>query len=424
MPATLSLLLFLLAEIYHAAPMMALLLKYAEFSCCITLHFILHKQTPMGNKKKQLQRSHAQRSTPPVPDPYIEQRDNVSTPFFILRYVRDIMMGALIFLKPVISILTAFAILIALTNYGYRTFHDVVLDSLCPIPFLGSYLPVCRNYVRSVPDFTHFVKLQESLYDGILSNSNTDSISAIELKKVELATRDLQAMIKYSNLASHDLLESKLGDYIARSRRFGRDIQSLQAQTKGVIDNLITYNTFTLRKLSEVESRKSSRQELRALYEHAMSLVEKEAKRLILAIEKAQGSLDQLEEDLYAVHEISVQERSYQKSEKPNILADLVNMVRGKGLRRPLVKENLDLLVNFDTERSKAAAQLMMMLDRMEAFQMDLEELRAQVVAPILVPDAIPLEMHIENVGKAIERLKSGKVIAFEEKTLGELPPA
>lgn len=88
MPATLSLLLFLLAEIYHAAPMMALLHKYAEFSCCITLHFILHKQTPMGNKKKQLQRSHAQRSTPPVSDPYIEQRDNVSTPFFILRYVR------------------------------------------------------------------------------------------------------------------------------------------------------------------------------------------------------------------------------------------------------------------------------------------------------------------------------------------------
>ncbi|CAO3633678.1 unnamed protein product [Mucor hiemalis] len=320
-------------------------------------------------------------------------------------------MGALIFLKPVISIITAFAVLVALANYGYRSFHDIVLDSYAVVTFVQFLI-------------SHFVKLQESLYHGILSNSNADSISAIELKKVELATRDLQAMIKYSNLASHDLLETKLGDYIARSRRFGRDIQSLQAQTKGVIDNLITYNTFTFRKLSEVESRKSSRQELRALYEHAMSLVEKEAKRLILAIEKAQGSLDQLEEDLYAVHEISVQERSFQKSEKPNILADLVNMVRGKGLRRPLVKENLDLLVNFDTERSKAAAQLMVMLDRMEAFQMDLEELRSQVVAPILIPDAIPLEMHIENVGKAIERLKSGKVIAFEEKPAAELPAA
>lgn len=320
--------------------------------------------------------------------------------------------------------MAAFAILCALANYGFQTFHDIVLDSVCPIPIVGSYLPVCRNYIPSVPDFTHFVKLQESLYDGMLASSNADSISALELKKVELATRDLQAMVKYSNLLSHDLLEAKLGDYISRSRKFGRDIQSLQAQTKGVIDNLITYNTFTFRKLSEVESKKSSRQELRALYEHAMGLVEKESKRLILAIEKAQGSLDLLEEDLYAVHEISIQEKSYQKSEKPHILADVVNMVRGKGTRRSLVNENLDLLVNFDAERSKAAAQLMIMLDRMEAFQMDLEELRSQVVAPILVPDSIPLEMHIENVGKAIERLKNGKVIAFEEKPQIEATPA
>lgn len=325
-------------------------------------------------------------------------------------------MGALLVLKPVISLLGAVAILMVLISYSFQYFQDAALDLICPNQLLGSYLPICRNYIRTVPDFTHFVKLQESLYDGMLSQHNADSISALELKKVELATRDLQAMIKYSNLLSHDLLEAKLGDYIARSRKFGRDIQSLQAQTKGVIDNLITYNTFTFRKLSEVESKKSSRQDLRALYEHAMTLVEKEAKRLILAIEKAQGSLDLLEEDLYAVHEISIQEKSYQKAEKPNILADLVHMVRGKGVRRALVKENLELLVNFDLERSRAAAQLMIMLDRMEAFQMDLEELRAQVVAPILVPDAIPLEMHIENVGKAIERLKSGKVIAWEDR--------
>jgi hypothetical protein len=147
-----------------------------------------------------------------------------------------------------------------------------------------------------------------------------------------------------------------------------------------------------------------------------MTLVEKEAKRLILSIEKAQYSLNQLEEDLYALHEIYVQEKSYQFSEMPNILADLVNLVTGKGLRRPLVDENLQLLIRFDSERSRASQRLAIMMDRMQGFQMDLEELRSQVVAPIILPDMIPLEMHIENVGKAIERLKSGKVIAWEEK--------
>ncbi|KAI9469110.1 MAG: VTC domain-containing protein [Benjaminiella poitrasii] len=337
---------------------------------------------------------------------------------FLLRYILDVIMGSLIVLKPIVSLFTAITILFGVISFGYQKCQDLVLDTICPMPFIGNNLPLCQHYIQSVPDFTHLVKLQETLYDGMLSQTNADSasISALELKRVELATRDLQAMIKYSNLQSHDLLEAKLGDYIFRSRRFGRDIQSLQAQTKGVIDNLITYNTFTLRKLSEVEAKKTSRQELRTIYEHAMTLVEKEAKRLILAIEKALGSLDLLEEDLYAIHEISIQEKTYQQSEKPHILADLVNRVRGKGLRRSLVNENLDLLVNFDAERSKAAQQLMVMLDRMEAFQMDLEELRSQVVAPILIPDALPLEMHIENVGKAIERLKNGKVISWEEK--------
>ncbi|GAA5816782.1 hypothetical protein MFLAVUS_010315 [Mucor flavus] len=319
-------------------------------------------------------------------------------------------------LKPVISLLTAICIVITVLSYLFRTCQDLLLDIVCPTPIIGHYLPICRNYVRSVPDFTHFVKLQETLYDGMLSQTNADSISALELKKVELATRDLQAVIKHSNLFSHDLLEAKLGEYIGRSRKFGRDIQSLQAQTRGVIDNLITYNTFTFRKLTEVETKKSSRQDLRTLYEHAMTLVEKESKRLILAIEKALGSLYLLEEDLYSVHEISIQEELYQKSEHPDILADLVNVLSGKGAKRPLIEENLRLLLAFDKERSNASGQLMVMLDRMQAFQMDLEELRSQVVAPILVPDAIPLEMHIENVGKAIERLKSGKVIAWGEK--------
>lgn len=50
-------------------------------------------------------------------------------------------------------------------------------------------------------------------------------------------------------------------------------MQSLQAKTKGTIDNLITYNSFLLRKLSEVEMKKGSKQELRKLYETSMGLV-------------------------------------------------------------------------------------------------------------------------------------------------------
>ncbi|KAI9020920.1 hypothetical protein CLU79DRAFT_754362 [Phycomyces nitens] len=335
---------------------------------------------------------------------------------FLIRFALDVIKGTLMVLKPIISVIMAVLTILLILSYCYRVLTDGILDIICPIGFMGSLVPSCQHHLMGVPDFTHFVKAQESLYETMLTQNNADVISALELKKVELATRDLQVMIKYSTLVSAQILEDKLKDYLVRSRRFGRDIQSLQAQTKGVIDNLITYNTFTIKKLTDVESRKSSRQELRKVYESAMGLVEKEAKRLILAIEKAQGSLDDLEADLYAIHEISVQEKNYQRSEVPHFLAEVVNLVQGKGLRRPLVEENLILLTNFDVERGKASERLVTMLDRMEAFQMDLEELRSQVVAPVVAPDIIPLEIHVENIGKAIERLKSGKVIAWEER--------
>ncbi|KAI8377889.1 uncharacterized protein BYT42DRAFT_614538 [Radiomyces spectabilis] len=371
------------------------------------------------SRKRDLARSQANRS-------YDEALPSSSaileTIYSVVGFLADIFKGSLFVLKPVLSVIMALAIFLALSGYGYRLFSNVFLETVCSLPVVGPHLPVCRSVLEPIPDFSHLVKVQESLYESMMSQTTPDTISALELKQVELATRDLQMMIKYSHLASADLLETKLTDYLVRSRRFGKDIQSLQAQTKGVLDNLITYNTFTLRKLSDVEQKKSSRQELRVVYESAMQLVEKEARRLILAIEKAQTSLNQLEEDLYAIQEISMQEQSYQRSGKPHILADLVNIIRGKGLQRPLVEENMQLLMRFDIERSMASQKLLMMLDRMEAFQMDLQELRTQVIAPIVVPDIIPLELHIENIGKSIERLKKGKVIAWEDRQQIEAP--
>ncbi|KAI8083157.1 uncharacterized protein BX664DRAFT_267856 [Halteromyces radiatus] len=86
-------------------------------------------------------------------------------------------------------------------------------------------------------------------------------------------------MVKHSNLAYKELLGEKMTEYLMHSRTFGRDIQSMQAQGKGVIDNLITYNTVTLRKLSNVENGKTSRQELRLIYEASMGLIGKFKKK-------------------------------------------------------------------------------------------------------------------------------------------------
>ncbi|CAO3681660.1 unnamed protein product [Umbelopsis ramanniana] len=296
-------------------------------------------------------------------------------------------------------------------QYSYRFSYDVNMSK-----HLGSYIPFCQDVRAPVPDFSQLVEKQVNLYETMTSQYNPDTISAIELKKVELATRDLQVMIKYSGLGSAHLLDDKLGDYLLRSRDLGRKIQSLQAKTKGTIDNLITYNSFILRKLHELETKKGSKQELRKLYETSMGLVEDEAARLILAIEEAQGCLDRLEEDLYSIQEITTQETYFQDQHRPSLLADILNMISGKGMRRPLVEKNMMLLNNFELQRRDAAEKLKLMLHRMVAFQTDLEELRSQVVRPIIIADSLPLEVHIENVGKGIARLRQSKVLETSHK--------
>lgn len=112
----------------------------------------------------------------------------------------------------------------AMVSYTYNTVTDSVTMLICP-SIWGSYIPFCQDVRAPVPDFSQLVEKQVNLYETMTSQYNPDTISAIELKKVELATRDLQVMIKYSRLGSAHLLDDKLGDYLLRSRDLGRKIQ-------------------------------------------------------------------------------------------------------------------------------------------------------------------------------------------------------
>ncbi|KAI8075097.1 hypothetical protein BC940DRAFT_230356 [Gongronella butleri] len=288
------------------------------------------------------------------------------------------------------------------------------------MPNFSQLVNVQEKLVHSVLQSQHQQHRSSSLYDD--AGDDNTPLTALSLKNVELATRDLQMMVKYSNLALKDVLIEKLSEYLSHSRVFGRELQSMHAQARGVLDNLITYNTMTLRHLSEVQSGKRSKQHLREVYEQAMALIEKDTNRLIMTIETAQTSLNVLESDLSAVHEITLQEKTYQRGEQPHILADLGNLVRGKELQRPLVRENLALLVLYDAQRVKAAKQLLLLLDQMETIQMDLEELRTQVVTPILIPESITIEMHMETIHKAVKRLKQGKWMVTPSALLDDTP--
>ncbi|KAG0741574.1 hypothetical protein G6F62_008209 [Rhizopus arrhizus] len=295
------------------------------------------------------------------------------------------------YLKPFILLITVSACLLGCI---YRPFH--VQEIFCSLSFIPQDL--CESFV--LPDFSRLVQTQAFFLDRM-----TQSKVCLELKWFELATRELHATLKTRDGWLHsDLLKSKLQQYSGRVRQVEHALRSVHAQTQAVMDRLMARSAYLLQ--SKVTLKKGSNQQaLGALYEHTMLLVEDELRRLILAIERTRALIFLLEEDLYAIHEIIFQEKKHQLSVKPNKVMHRLMTIAGSNTPC-LIQDTVDLLTMFDAERRKGCEKLLLLLDKLESFQMDLVELRSLVMSPIFVPDAIPLEIHIESIRKTIERLK------------------
>lgn len=125
--------------------------------------------------------------------------------------------------KPVVSIVTGAILLFFMLQYYPQ--GDIFLQPFCSLKPVKTYLSSCQQ--EPIPNFSHLIKVQESLYENVLSAqaNNAEVMSTLDLKRVELAARDIQVTVKYSNLVSADLLYDKLGEYLVRSRQLGRDIQ-------------------------------------------------------------------------------------------------------------------------------------------------------------------------------------------------------
>ncbi|CAG8635541.1 5633_t:CDS:2 [Ambispora gerdemannii] len=323
-------------------------------------------------------------------------------------FLFDVFVGAIQLLKPIFSITLAIFIAWSSLNFVSHTFQNDVTLFVCRFPF-SSIVPLCQS---PIPDFSRLVTRQvetyEQIMDQTMSQSGLTSSLALDIKKAELATGDLRTLVKYSSLTCAPELVDRLNEFVDKSRVVGRNLQVLQARTRSSVDNLITYNLFALKALENVRDHKVSSKELAQAYDQMMGLMEGDLKRMILVGQEILGSLTDLDAMLAGIHELTAQEASLQKFERHKLLAELWSYLGGNRVRRHIFQENLQLLQDLDKQRRHAVAQIQTTLYSLTSFQLDLEELREQVLKPSLIN--MPIEVHIENVGKGIERLKSSKV--------------
>ncbi|POG59273.1 hypothetical protein GLOIN_2v1885185 [Rhizophagus irregularis DAOM 181602=DAOM 197198] len=205
--------------------------------------------------------------------------------------------------------------------------------------------------------------------DQQLSYNGPSSSLALDIKKAELATADLRTLIKYSSLVTVSKLANRLTLFVDKARSVGRDLQILQARTRRSLNNLITYNIFALKALEDVRDKKIIGQD-------------------------ALGSLADLDEMLIAIHDLATHESAYQNKELNKLLAELWTIFGGNK--------------NLDKHRHTAVSQIQTTLYSLTSFQLDMEELREQVSRLSIIE--MPVEVHIESIGKGIERLRNSKV--------------
>jgi hypothetical protein len=128
--------------------------------------------------------------------------------------------------------------------------------------------------------------------------------------------------------------------------------------------------------------------------------------RLILEAEVSVAHLDKLEQKLGSIHElVSLEDASITK-EKADLLAQLWTILGGNRDKIDRMDNHHALFKDVGGYRERALAVIVPALQMMDTMEADLEELRQRAVAPQLVGDAIPIEVHIKNLRSGVERLK------------------
>jgi hypothetical protein len=140
-------------------------------------------------------------------------------------------------------------------------------------------------------------------------------------------------------------------------------------------------------------------------------LVEEEIHKLISEAQALLSVLNNLEDRLDVIHDISTRHTANTEAMKEEVLSSLWAMVGGNRGKLKSMDRKLGLLQQVGYYRKNAMAHVSGTLLRLQAIGAGLEDLRERVGSPELLRDRadIPLSVHIENIQLGIERLEGGR---------------
>ena len=370
---------------------------------------------------------------------------------FTIRYAIDVFSRAIHFLRYPLSALLGvwlFGFIIMRLSPTLRS----AFAPLCIIPGISSS-SICRwdpqtpAGQRTVQwaDYPHLVETQSKTFEQLMEKSVGNSALSLEIKKTEVATRDLVTLVQISNLKAKNSLATSLIEFLDDAKKTGRRLHKLTSKVGGAVDryvrqicsfntclimsSIMAVNDYALRSIESARKNEPSAWSLSSLavwrpppkrtddivretFEEAMNTLSTNMERLILEAEANLQNLDDLEARLESLHELVSREDLSMSSAKSELLAELWTKLGGNRKQLRNFESHLALLNDLGSYRKQALAHVVGALQTLRAMSEDMEDMRERVAAPELMGSSVPVEVHMKSIEMGLERLREGRLRA------------
>ena len=159
-----------------------------------------------------------------------------------VRYFGSVFTHAFRLLKQPLGLLLFLYILGLLLGWLFARFRGAFAP-LCWIPGISStalcHVPQIPDNVLKPPqrvDYPRLVEIQSSSFEQLLDGAIGGPALGLEIKKAEMATKDLITLVKYSQLKSRDLLAESLFNFVQDAKKTGKGLQKLTSKVNGAVD--------------------------------------------------------------------------------------------------------------------------------------------------------------------------------------------
>ncbi|THV99347.1 hypothetical protein D6D25_08923 [Aureobasidium pullulans] len=325
--------------------------------------------------------------------------------------------------------------------------HSVTnaLSPLCNIPGAGYLnLPFCglSNHAgaRGPVEFDKLVVTQSN-FEEILEASVHQAALPMAMKNSELSIRDLRTVVRHSSLGSRNELVNEFDGFIETARHASDGLSQFNSRISRALDGILSANRWTMKVLQGIEATPDSEGIIPKFFSQYLSVfhlaipqhssedviydqyirhtseVEEQIQVCILEANTLLEVLDNLDERLQQIQDIAHREGLKVTDAKNDLLGVLWTKLGAN--RNALAKHEgqLKTLNDVGMYRKVAMQHVISTLVKLKDIENNLSQLRDDVAAPTIVDkERMPLEMHIDLISAAVDRLQTVRDEGRKEK--------